>query len=218
MFDRHRYSKGLIFVGAAAAVVVFAGAAAAIAAIGAGSGGAGNIAVSAMPGAAAGYRGMMSGAPVGGSGYGYGMMGGGYGGMMGGGYGSSATSGSGATTGHGPTQRVTLRIKSDTEHGKRGADGNWHDAFLPANFSVRAGDTVKVTVLNYDDMPHSFTSPMLGLDEGIPAGSARAPHKTTFTFTAPSTGGRYMWWCALPCDPYSMDHFGFMRGFVNVRT
>ena len=156
---------------------------------------------------------------------GYGtMMGGGYGTMMGGGgYGPAPTPGSetsnppaGAAP-HG-SQAVTLRVKSDTEHGKLGPDGSWHDAFLPAGFTVRAGESVTVTVYNYDDMPHSFTSQALGVNQTILGGSASAPSKTTFTFTAPSQPGNYLWWCALPCDPYSMSTIGFMRGYVTVST
>lgn len=179
-------------------------------------------------GATRGYQyGMMGGSGyshgMGGSGYapgssgdGLGMMGGpGRGpGMMGGGYGS--TSGTGSTSLGRVSQRVTLWIKSDTEHGRRGPGGAWHDAFLPANFKVGAAKTVAVTVLNYDDMAHSFTSPMLGVNRTIPAGSAKHPSRTTFTFTAPSRAGRYLWWCALPCDPFSMTHIGYVRGFVRV--
>lgn len=127
-------------------------------------------------------------------------------GMMGGGYGPAGATGS-STSGK-VSQRITLRVRSDAEHGRRGPDGAWHDAFLPAAFSVRAGTTVAVTVLNYDDMPHSFTSPMLAVNEMIAAGSAKHPRTTTFRFTAPARTGQYLWWCALPCDPFSMTHVG----------
>lgn len=155
-----------------------------------------------------------------GSSNGYGMMGGGYG-MMGDGYGSPGTPGpanadpprQAKTRG---SQTVILNVKSDAEHGKFGPAGNWEDAFLPANFSVRAGETVTVTVYNYDDMPHSFTSQSLGVNRVIAGGTARRPTKVTFTLIAPSKTGRYLWWCALPCDPYSMATIGFMRGYVTV--
>jgi plastocyanin len=81
---------------------------------------------------------------------------------------------------------------------------------------VHPGYIVTVTVSNYDDMPHSFTSPSLAVNETIPAGSANAPTKTTFTFTAPSKAGSYPWWCALPRDPWAMAHDGYMRGHVIV--
>ena len=41
------------------------------------------------------------------------------------------------------TQSVTLLVKSDTEKARRGPDGQWHDAFLPGGFAVKAGATVK---------------------------------------------------------------------------
>lgn len=111
--------------------------------------------------------------------------------------------------------QATLVIRSDGQHGKKGADGKWHDAFLPANFTVLAGVPVKVTVYNYDDMPHSFTSSALHLNKIIAKGGTSTPSKTTFTFT-PTEAGRYLWWCAPPCDPYSMSHIGYMRGYVTA--
>ncbi len=117
-------------------------------------------------------------------------------------------------------EAVKLTIKSDDEHGRRGPDGKWHDAYLPANFAVHAGDKVTVTVYNYDTGSHTFTSSTLSaggvINEMIPAGSEKAPHQTTFTFTAPSQPGRYLWWCAMPCDPWAMEHIGYMRGYVTV--
>ena len=115
-------------------------------------------------------------------------------------------------------ESLKLVVKSDDEKGKKGSDGNWHDAFLPADFSVSAGASVRVTVYNYDDMPHSFTSPQLGLNVEVPAGSGsmEKPGKITFTLQAPQKAGSYEWFCALPCDPWAMAHDGFMRGQVQV--
>jgi hypothetical protein len=141
-----------------------------------------------------------------------------------------------------PVKDITLRMKPDS---RRGSDGKTHDAFLPtANFSVKAGQRVRVTIYNYDDMPHSFTSPGLakgaaiplgeqqtqgtaqdikvmptpglGLDKMIPAGSDKSPSKTIVTFTAPAKAGSYVWYCKMPCDPWAMSHVGFMVGRVKV--
>lgn len=124
------------------------------------------------------------------------------------------------TTAPAQHQAVKLIVKSGDEHGKLGPGGVWHDAFLPADFTVHPGARVTVTVLNYDNMPHSFTasslSPSTLMNQTIAAGSATAPSTTTFTFTAPSSPGKYAWWCAMPCDPYSMAHDGYMRGYVTV--
>jgi len=113
------------------------------------------------------------------------------------------------------TQHVRIVIKSDEEHGKKGSDGKWHDAFLPANLKVKAGAKVVVTVKNYDDMPHSFTSPTLHLNKIIKAGGEKKPSTTTFSFKA-KKAGKFLWWCAIPCDPWAMSHVGFMRGYVRV--
>jgi membrane fusion protein, multidrug efflux system len=115
-------------------------------------------------------------------------------------------------------ETINVAVKADDEHGKLGPDGKWHDAFLPASFTVHPGDKVTVTVKNYDGGPHSFTSPSLGLNAMISAGSMKHPHQTTFTFTAPKHPGRYAWWCAMPCDPWAMSHVGYMRGYVTVKA
>jgi uncharacterized cupredoxin-like copper-binding protein len=123
-------------------------------------------------------------------------------------------------------QHITLVVKSDTEHGKKGPDGKWHDAFLPANFKVHRGAKVVVTVINHDDGAHSFTSPALHVNAVIVGGkdieAAKEgaekikPSKTTFSFIAKKRG-RFAWHCALPCDPWAMTHVGYMKGFVIVR-
>jgi plastocyanin len=111
--------------------------------------------------------------------------------------------------------RVSLAIKSDTEHAKKGPDGKWHDAYLPAAFAVRTGDRVVVTIRNYDSAPHTFTSTKLGLDVVIKGGSATRPSVTTFTFTAPRAGS-YTWQCLGNCDAWAMNHVGFMKGRITV--
>jgi plastocyanin len=114
---------------------------------------------------------------------------------------------------------IRLLVKADDEKARRGPDGKWHDAFLPADFSVQPGDRVTVTVVNYDGGPHTFTSPSMGVNAIIPGGgSLSAPREMTFTFTAPQKSGRYQWWCAVPCDPWAMSHDGYMRGVVTVRA
>lgn len=128
---------------------------------------------------------------------------------------SAATAASESESSSAP-ETVKLVIKSDEEQGKKGPDGQWHDAFLPADFSVKAGATVEVTVYNYDDMPHSFTAPGLDTNAKIPSGTEEKASKTTFTFTAPDKAGSYEWICAIPCDPWSMAHDGFMKGHVTV--
>ena len=70
------------------------------------------------------------------------------------------------------SEAIKLLVKADDEHGRRGPDGTWHDAFLPADFTVHAGDKVTVTVENYDGGPHTFTSPAMGVNAMIPGGGS----------------------------------------------
>ena len=112
-------------------------------------------------------------------------------------------------------QQLTILVKSDTEHGKRGPDGRWHDAFLPASFRVTAGRRVVLTVRNYDPAVHMIMQPKLGLMLTIPKGSAAHPATATVTFT-PRTRGTFVWHCMAPCDPWAMTHVGFMEGRITV--
>jgi len=111
--------------------------------------------------------------------------------------------------------QATLVIRSDEQHAKKGSDGQWHDAFLPASFNALKGVPVKVTVYNYDDMPHSFNAAGLGVNKIIMGGTESKPSKTTFTFT-PKKSGKFAWHCDPKCDPWAMKHVGFMKGFVTV--
>ena len=113
-------------------------------------------------------------------------------------------------------EHVTILAKSDTEHARKGADGKWHDAFLPASIVAKAGQRVTVTLSNYDDAPHTFTAPGLGVNVKVPGGSAGKPASVTFSFTAPKKPGVYEWFCAMPCDPAAMGQDGYMRGHVTV--
>jgi uncharacterized cupredoxin-like copper-binding protein len=155
---------------------------------------------------------------------------------------AGATSGAGAMNMALPVKAVKLSIKADA---KPGSDGKTHDAFFPTtNLSVKAGQRVRVTVYNYDDMPHSFTSPGLakgaaipaaeqqtqgtpqdikvmpapgvGVDRMIPPASGKTPSKTIVSFVAPAKAGSYIWYCKMPCDPWAMAHVGYMVGRVKV--
>ncbi len=128
---------------------------------------------------------------------------------------ASASAGSGSQSSP-AAENVKLVVKTDEEHAKKGPEGTWHDAYLPADFSVKAGATVHVTVSNYDEAPHSFNAADLGANAMIAAGSKSKPSTTTFTFHAPKKAGRYAWFCAMPCDPWAMAHDGFMKGYVTV--
>ena len=133
-----------------------------------------------------------------------------------GGSGASATAAGTPAKATGPPATIAIVAKSDTEHGRKGPDGKWHDAFLPADVTVKAGQRVTLTFTNYDDMMHSFNAAQLGVNVMIPGAKAGKPGTATVTFTAPRKAGAYLWICAMPCDPWAMSHDGYMRGYVTV--
>lgn len=163
--------------------------------------------------------------------------------------GSSKTSASvsnAAATTQSATETVSMQILTSKMAGKDGylgPDGNGHDTFMLANLSnaaaheaqtrsnlnVKAGDTITVTVTNYDEGPHTFTSPELGVNATIKPAinpDKGIPSKTTFTFIAKKSG-KFRWYCMDPCDAkhgaWAMtpdgtetDRVGYMAGYVVV--
>jgi plastocyanin len=113
--------------------------------------------------------------------------------------------------------------------GQKGPDGRTHDTTYGADFSVERGQSITVTVYNFDEGPHTITSPALKLNVQIPGAKdedAGIPSKTTFTFTA-TKAGVYRWFCTLPCDKkqsyWAMSaskkgsgQDGFMAGYITV--
>ncbi|HUY30782.1 MAG TPA: cupredoxin domain-containing protein [Acidimicrobiales bacterium] len=79
-----------------------------------------------------------------------------------------------------------------------------------ALFTATAGERVTIVVRNEDAMPHTFTSPGLGLNVSIGPGGT-----TTFAFVAKSAG-TYPFDCAVPCGSWVMSHTGYMQGDVKV--
>jgi heme/copper-type cytochrome/quinol oxidase subunit 2 len=90
---------------------------------------------------------------------------------------------------------------------KPGPDGKLHDAFSVTNFTVRAGHPVKLVINNTDTVPHSITAPGAGVNIVV------RPGTHTYTLLVHSSG-RFEWFCTYPCDPFSMTHVGYMRGFI----
>lgn len=91
-------------------------------------------------------------------------------------------------TGPYPAQQT---IRSSTSIDILPTKGSEHVAL--ANFAVRPGVPVTLTVRNYTREAHTFTAPALGLDVKIAPGSAAAPTVTRFTFVAPY--GVFAWRC-----------------------
>jgi Cupredoxin-like domain len=112
-------------------------------------------------------------------------------------------------------QVITFKVVGASE-GAMGPDGRRHDTFTATSATaVVAGRPVTVEVTNFDEMPHSFTIPQLGIDRLVPPGADGNPGKVTFTFT-PAVSGTYRWFCALPCDDdngyWAMGTYGHAGG------
>jgi plastocyanin len=90
---------------------------------------------------------------------------------------------------------------------KPAPDGKLHDAFTVTNFEVRAGQPVKLVINNTDSVPHSIVAPDAGVSLVIRPGT----HSYTLLVRK---SGHFEWYCMQPCDPYSMSHVGYMRGYI----
>jgi heme/copper-type cytochrome/quinol oxidase subunit 2 len=137
-----------------------------------------------------------------------------------------------AKAGQPAVQNLTIYVMPD-DLGLVGPDKLHHDSFIPASFVLKAGEQVQLTVINYDDVPHSITAPGLGLNLVVKPGTDVAgsdqvtPVTTTFTFT-PTKKGQFRWHCMFPCDTGTgkgvamkssfdgQDADGFMAGYIEV--
>jgi hypothetical protein len=109
-----------------------------------------------------------------------------------------------------PTKTVTLEVIGGY---KPGPDGKKHDAFTKTEFAVKVGQPLKLQINNTDDVPHSITAPVAGLNITIKPG--------THTYTLVVThAGRFQWFCITPCDTdangWGMQNAGFMSGYITA--
>lgn len=115
-----------------------------------------------------------------------------------------------------PTTHVVLKVNPPPLHGRYAPNGQVYATWSPTYFTVPAGKTIHVTVLNYDTGFHTFTSTTLHVNVmAHPSANGTTPWKTTFTFKAPSTG-YFSWFCNVPCTPFSMSRGGLMKGEVHA--
>jgi plastocyanin len=105
-----------------------------------------------------------------------------------------------------PTQTVTLKVGPAW---KKGPDGKLHDAFSVTTFKLAAGKAITLRITNFDNVPHSITSPQAGVDIVAQPGT----HDYTLMV---SKAGTYKWFCRFGCDPWSMAHLGYMTGKIVV--
>jgi plastocyanin len=92
---------------------------------------------------------------------------------------------------------------------KPGPDGKLHDAFSVTNFYVHVGQPVKLVINNTDTVAHSINAPSAGVNILVKPGTH------TYTLLV-RKAGHFQWMCMQPCDPYSMSHSGYMRGYITA--
>ncbi len=92
-------------------------------------------------------------------------------------------------------------------------DGKKHDAFTKTEFAVKVGQPLKLQIDNTDDVPHSITSPVAGVN------IIAQPGVHTYTLVV-TKAGRFEWYCMLPCDSdangWAMQNPGFMSGYITA--
>ncbi len=65
--------------------------------------------------------------------------------------------------------------------------------FVPEDFEVSQGDTIKMTAVNEDDYDHGIAIEAAGVSQKMPANST-----VTFTFKV-TKAGDYPFYCSVPC-------------------
>ena len=91
--------------------------------------------------------------------------------------------------------------------GKKGPEGTLHDDFTVTNYHVKVGEPVTLRIDNTDTVTHSITAP----EAGVSINAAPGTHGYTLLV---KKAGDFEWHCSWPCDPWSMEHLGYMRGVI----
>jgi nitrous oxide reductase len=96
---------------------------------------------------------------------------------------------------------------------KTGPDGKKHDAFTRTEFAVKVGQPLTLKIDNTDNVPHSITSPVAGVNITVQPGV----HSYSLIV---SKAGRFQWYCMIPCDSdahgWAMQNPGFMSGYITA--
>jgi heme/copper-type cytochrome/quinol oxidase subunit 2 len=109
-----------------------------------------------------------------------------------------------------PARTESLKIVGGA---KLGPDGKKHDEFTKTEFAVKVGQPLKLKIDNTDDVPHSITAPVVGINLMI------RPGVHTYTLVV-TQAGKFQWFCIIPCDSdaggWAMSHPGFMAGYITA--
>lgn len=107
---------------------------------------------------------------------------------------------------------VKLVIENvSTPQGSEPAFVGPNGAGKPVLFSLHAGTTTEVTLVNKTEEPHTFTSSALGVNVTVPPGPA-----TVHFSIHPKAPGKASWDCSVPCGAWVMAQAGYMIGAVEV--
>jgi len=101
---------------------------------------------------------------------------------------------------------ITLKVIAS---GKKGPDGKLHDDFTVTDFHVTVGQPLTLRIDNTDTVPHSITSAAAGVS------IISLPGTHDYTLLV-NHAGKFEWHCVFPCDPWSMAHIGYMRGYITA--
>jgi Cupredoxin-like domain len=93
--------------------------------------------------------------------------------------------------------------------GKKGPEGKMHDDFTVTDFHVTVGQPVTLRIDNTDTQPHTISSS----EAGVYIIAEPGTHGYTLLV---DKAGKFEWHCEFPCDPWSMAHGGYMRGFITA--
>lgn len=118
-----------------------------------------------------------------------------------------------AATASAPAAAVKVESLKIIGSYKTGPDGAKHDAFTKTEFAVKVGQPLKLKIDNTDDVPHSITAPVVGVN------IAAQPGTHTYTLVV-NKAGRFQWYCMIPCDSdahgWAMQNPGFMSGYITA--
>jgi heme/copper-type cytochrome/quinol oxidase subunit 2 len=96
---------------------------------------------------------------------------------------------------------------------KLGPDKKKHDVFTKTNFAVKVGQALKLKINNTDDVPHSITAPVPGVNITV------KPGVHTYSLVV-KEAGKFQWFCIIPCDTdangWAMQNAGYMSGYITA--
>lgn len=96
---------------------------------------------------------------------------------------------------------------------KLGPDKKKHDAFTVTDFAVKVGQPLTLKIDNTDDVDHSITAPVPGVNITV------KPGVHTYSLVV-KQAGKFQWYCIIPCDSdangWAMQNAGYMSGYITA--